>query len=38
MLQHRDFFDDPAVADVSFLRECIAADGEPLGSFSYISV
>ena len=32
MLQQRDFFDDPAINAVSVLRECIAADGEPLST------
>ena len=33
MLQHRDFFDDPAVAALTILRECLAADEDPLDSF-----
>ena len=35
MLQHRDSFDDPAVPAASVLRECLPADEEPLGPFSY---
>ena len=35
MLQQRDFFDDPAIVAVSVLGECLAADEDPLGSFSY---
>ena len=34
MLQHVDFFNDPAVAAASVLRECLAAAEELLGSFS----
>ena len=38
MLQHGDFFDDPAVAAASVLHECLAADEVLVGSFSCATV
>ena len=38
MLQHGDFFDDPAVAVASVLQECLAAAEELRGSFAYTIV
>ena len=35
MLQQRGFFDDPAIVAVSVLRQFLAADEEPIGSFFF---